>query len=271
MPGHGGGLAEQLRALTDPAAEAFSLGRIGPLVAGYRPPEAPFDAAGDWRHHYRLYSVAPRRLQQTGALVVRRTRLAPGRGVRLGLDGRRDAISGFSYYVRARLDSAADRLGTPASWEVETKLASSPDEPGYLGSGMLKRAEVGGGRLVLTTGGHRQEQRLEGPFTCKWALVDAVQRWPRDRPATFPFTLVDEFDQVRLGQLLVIRAPQPVALSGQTRPLTPIVHVGTGVLPAVYWTDAGGRLLFVVMGLEAYVLAEADGHAAHYPVNWNLS
>jgi hypothetical protein len=73
--------------------------------------------------------------------------------------------------------------------------------------------------------------------------------------AELQFALLDEFDAIHQHQRMVLR--KKVKLDcGVEHPVEFKVFelTGDGVIPTVYWVDNHNRTVFVISGMEAYVL-----------------
>ena len=109
---------------------------------------------------------------------------------------------------------------------------------------------VRGARLGTIAEGNAE--KIEGRLSHQWSLLDAVQRLPG---GTFP-TLRFQFltcDGVLLpDHTLAYRGAIEIA-AGR---LHGYEHLGTGILPWIYYTSDSGRLLIAVSGLEAWLFDE---------------
>jgi len=72
--------------------------------------------------------------------------------------------------------------------------------------------------------------------------------------------LIDHFDEVRLNHVLSKRETTRVSVGNESLKVNIYQQFGEGVLPIEYWVADSGRLLWVVSGIEAYILdAGAEG------------
>jgi len=249
------------------AREHFSLNKIADLVQSYQAPASAFDRNGSWTSTYTINTL----LQEggfgtEGGLTVERVPRADG-GCQLRIDCHRMGRSGFAYRVHVDAECANDALSTPRSWTASSKMAKLPDDPPYLNSGLVKKGAVENGMMRLITGSETQETPLVGRHTLKWCLIDATQRLPGATTKDIDFTLIDEFDQARPGQRLSYRKTAVIEMNGCARRLTAHQHLGSGVIPTVYWIDEDGLLLFIMTGQEIYVLHSSNGATAEFDVH----
>jgi len=243
--------------LTDPR-DLFSLNRIPFIVEAYGPPEGTFDPAGTWVQEYDYVSLGYWHLRTQGGLRIARRPVGNG-SVSMRFDMHRVGRTGYSHYIVAEMEAHNDALAVPKAWRMEAKVALSGDDPPYLNSGMRKMGRIENASLIVNTGRDTKTTALPGPCTCKWSLIDVVQRLPREKTEKLRFSLIDEFDQVRHNQYITYRTTAVLPLKDAPTKLTAYEHLGEGVIPTVYWVDGKGRTLFVVTGVETFVLKSSSG------------
>lgn len=260
----------------------FSLEFISSRLTNFKIPEAPFDPAGNWRLDYGVYTFSTTRQGPSpGGLVGRMTL------TRQAVDEKQADLvlayekngPGTVQKVAATMRCGTGALSTPVRWEYSAEVVDSDGKP-YENSRIAKRAVAADGRIEIVDDHSTRQIALSGPFTVNWALWDAVMRMPRGEAAPLQFTLLDHFDQAKRGQSLAFRKSAVVALGrrqtkeqtwqdlnkgrirqtrwvlsgGRDVTLHAFEQLGEGIVPWVYWTDDQGRLLFVVAGLEVYIL-----------------
>jgi len=257
----------------------FPLSVLAPALAKFTPPEGAFDPKGSWTHRYGVYTVGQRGCGRVGQAEL--SRKPAGDALRLGVRYDKTAAGGINH-VNADIQCRADALASPVAWRVRTGSTGTGGKP-------VPRTEVDqvatldGERIELAAGPVRRTLRVPSPFTLNWCLFDAVQRLPGEGMKPIPFTLLDDFDQVKPDQRLSFHGRVAIPLGG--RP-TVTHHVqklekgtiyrpmlgrtggrevsfmtysltGRGIVPWVYYVDEAGRLLFAVSGIEGYVWEEA--------------
>jgi hypothetical protein len=249
------------------ARQHFSLNKIAAVVDSYQKPEAPFDPHGDYTHTYALCTILGGNFGEEGELRLRRTRVEDGTAV-LEVDVRREGTSNFHHFTTARILSRNDQLSSPISWEWSTKIAPDADAPGLLFTG-LSRSGSANENGVAFEGKEQPGAPLPGAYTTEYSLFDAVQRLagPFD---PVQFTHIDRLDAVQPDHTLRYEGEAQIDLAGQPQTLRAYTHLGPGILPAVYWVEESGRLLFVLVGQEVYVLKEAAGQPARFAAKLTL-
>jgi hypothetical protein len=267
---------------TTKLGDDFSLEFISARLTNFKIPDEPFDPAGDWRLDYGVYTFTS--LQQgpaPGGLVGRMTLVRKTIGENqadLSLAYEKNG-PGTVQKVAATIRCGTDALSTPVRWQYSAEVVDS-DAKLYENSKIAKRAVAADGRIEIVDDHSTRHIGMSGPFTINWALWDAVMRMPRGEGAPIRFTMLDHFDQVKRRQTVAFRTSAVVTLGqrrtkeqigqelekgriqqtrwtltgGRDVTLHAFEQLGEGIVPWVYWTDDQGRLLFVVAGLEVYLL-----------------
>jgi hypothetical protein len=241
----------------------FGLRKIAPLVESYMFPDGAFDPSGGWDHTYRILTLAYSRMQSCGTLnIVREPR--GGGEVFLDIRIERPALSGFTHFTRAEMVCRADAMATPLRWSTTTKIARSWQEDGYLNSEMTKTAQAEEDSIVFTCGSAIERVVVPGATTCRYNLIEAVQRAVPGAFAPVRFCCMDEFDEPTPGHCVEFREAVPLAIGNGARKLNLFFHTGSGLIPSEYWVDGSGRLLFLISGIEVLVLEKADGQSISF-------
>ena len=214
----------------------------------FTPPAAAFDPRGAWKQSYAVHLFADES-GIAGFLELERRPAADG--VVLAAATRLSQMNGFEEQS-VTLTCAA---GVPAPLR-SVKVESVSDATRISISGVVR-----GGSVEWTRAGRTRTTPAPPPLIADWALFDAVQQLKPDaRP--LEFTLLDDGDLVKPAQRLLYAGETAVKTGGGTLALKCWEQTGYGVLPAHYWVDARGRLLFAVAGQKAYLYdPEARSHA----------
>lgn len=238
--------------LSDPASV------VSRVFKHLRPPEGAFDPDGSWSHEYRDGSSYHLKSVMGGLKIQRRP------GGELQIENYRQCPDQYRSYTIATLQCRNDELSTPTAWDVESKVAKSTAAPAYLNSGLSKRAVVEDGRLTLQTGKNRRSHELNGKYTCKWCLLDAVQRLPRLGMPRVAFTLLDEYDELCPNQVLSLQGQGKARTKTGEIEVIAFRHTGSAMVPGVFYVDVNGRLLVYLAGMQLLVLTSADGKPTEY-------
>jgi hypothetical protein len=128
----------------------------------------------------------------------------------------------------------------------------------YGGTGIVNNGEIRNGVVCLNTGNKKIRKPLGNTgLSWKWGLIAVVQKMAEDSTTALQFAMLDEFDALFQNQNLKFR--RKVTLDcGNNRKIDFKVFelTGDGVLPTVYWVDNMNRTIFVISGMEAYVLKD---------------
>ncbi len=260
----------------------FSLEFISARFTNFQIPEGVFDPGGDWQLYYGVYTFAVQSQKPVlGGLVGRMTlarKAVDEKEADLTLNFEKNG-PGTVQKVAAKIRCGTDALSTPVRWQYSAEVVNSQGKP-YENSKIAKRGEAADGRVEITDEQSTRRIAINGPFTINWAVWDAVMRMPREPAEPVRFTMLDHFDQLKRRQTLAFRKSAVVTLGqrrvkeqawqdlekgriqqtrwamtgGRDVTLHGFEQLGEGIVPWTYWTDDKGRLLFVVSGLEVYIL-----------------
>lgn len=264
----------------------FPLNAIAGGLEDFQPPEGPFDPSAGWEQAYGVYTLT-RGCHRAGMLRLRRERTD---GANARLEGHYEKVfpGGHCMRVAGVLDCRTDARATPVAWRWRSEMLR-PDGKAVEGTVLEKTGRAEPGAMHISDPGGTRRVALDSAPTLHWSLFDAVQRLPREAFEPLRFTLIDHFDQPKPEQRLAFRKTCEVMLGGQrvqrhewttlekgrvrrtswacegARPvrLYAYDHLGWGIVPWVYWVSGAGRLLFVVAGLEAYIIESSTGNTAN--------
>ncbi|MEW6358606.1 MAG: hypothetical protein AB1696_19885 [Planctomycetota bacterium] len=258
----------------------FTLNSITHHLMGFTPLGDAFNPSGDWELTYGVYSLGSVRRGpggRTGTLRLRRQ--ADADGATLTANYEKPQSGNTMHKLTAELRCRADALSTPTQWTLQSAAADADGRAVPI-TNLKKSAQVKDGAIVLTDGGRERRIQVPSAYTTNWSIFDAVQRLPRKAFEPIRFTLIDNLDQPKPNHTLSFRKSDDVLLGekivqqpevaelekgritktrraktgGRAVRLHAYDHLGEGIVPEVYWVDNQGRLLFMVAGLEAYIL-----------------
>jgi hypothetical protein len=239
------------------AIARYPLRSLLPALRTFRPPEGDFDPAGPWQQAWGVCTLAGRQpsARRVGRLALDR-RLAGETSI-LEVGYFKD-LTGGRQEVTATLEGpAGSPLATPERWSFRIRLLDTKGEA-VPHTEIARRAAFAGGRITVEDAVERRTLDPGGPYTVNWCLFDAVQRLPGPETRPLAFTLIDHFDQAKPETTLAFRGEMDVQVAGgRTLRTRAYEQLGRGNVPWVYWTDEAGRLVWVVAGLEGYVLEAA--------------
>ena len=238
--------------------ERYPLRSLVTTLRKHNPPAGPFDPAGSWDQTWTVCTLAGRATvaRPVGSLTLRRR--VNGKDATLEVAGVKQLGPGGRQQVAATLYGRADDpLATPDRWTFQIDVLDAAGKP-VPHTQVRKRAAAEKGTITIRDTVETRRIAVAGPYTVNWCLFDAVQRLPRAKTKPLAFTLIDHFDEPKPETTIACRKPMTVAVAGgRTIATHAYEQFGRGNVPWVYWVDEAGRLLYVVAGLEGYVLDES--------------
>ncbi len=230
------------------------------LLRDYHPPGGAIDPSGHWFHQYRLYTVVNGDIPvppARGTLRIERVPQAAGGAVLNISYEKTSRYAGVHTFV-ATVVCAGDDLATPVKW-TSTYTAAAAAHPLKMSLEQNESGAASDGALTIQHGREQTKLPVSSAYTSNWALFDAVQRMARPGGAPLRFTLLDD-DAPKPNQVLAFY--QSVDLKDRW-PRAPnlrvhgFLQIGDGTTPQVYWVDDRGELLFLVSGLNVFILDAA--------------
>ncbi len=236
---------------------------ISNLFLSIKIPEQTFEPENNWEHKYfgiDTYSAIsnPKIIRKRIELTIDRKNQTNGFS-NLTIKTERFCKSNFFFYADAELKCKNDEISTPLTWIYESKVAKRRSDTPYLKSGMKKNIKVAERKLIIETGEASSKMELPGSYTCKWCLLDSVQRMPKVPDKSIEFKMIDEYDSIIGDQTLRFREAAKTETANGMKDVFCFELLGSGTIPATYWIDSSGRLLFYISGMELLVLTEENG------------
>jgi len=243
----------------------FALFGLKGLTQSYIPPPLErFDPEGSWTQSFAMYWLIPRGAIKVGEVTLVRSAKSSN-GFVLGVQPRRFSVSGFSQFVRAELHCENNSLASPVSWVFDSKLARNEHDRPYLQSGRRSSGVIRDGVLIIRDKLRTSRTALSGAYGSEWALMEAVQRLPREHTPAMEYTLIKQFGTLEPAHTLTYRDQVTVPLKKGSLKLHSYCDVGRAVIPTTYWVDEHDRLAFVCTGLQVYALNATNGKAGYCP------
>jgi len=236
------------------------------VLRNYLSPSRPFDPSGKWFHQYKLYTVVNGDIPVPpvrGTLGIERVPQAAG-GAILNVNYEKTSRYAGVHTIRATVVCAGDDLSTPVKWD-STYTAAAPAHPLEMSLKFQESGVARDGSIIIKRGSEQKKLLLPVAYTSSWALFDAVQRMARRDGAARQFTLLDD-DAPKANQVLAFY--QSANLKDRwpgapTLRVNGFLQIGDGIPPQVYWVDDRGELLFLISGLNAYILDAAASTGQH--------
>ena len=171
-------------------------------------------------------------------------------------NGIKDRAARYKYFVSGKVHCAADGTLSPGKWLVSSRIALSEEGTPFGSTGWTNSGEAKNGEVVLKTN-RRPIRKAFGqrPLSWKWGLPAVVQQMAETSRQELYFALLDEFDAIHQHQKMSFRKAVKLDCGGgQLIEFKLFELTGDGVIPTVFWVDDRHRTVFVISGMEAYVL-----------------
>ena len=233
-----------------------SLGVIEPYLNEFQPPSGAFDPAGSWTQTYQIVPLKLELKAFGGQLKIQRTPRVDGAQLEveqeLRLAKERTQPAPYTQWTKASLQCGTGLWSTPRRFTTEA-WTTSPDGQAQAETREKFSAEISGTEIRFS-GVRKPAVRVAREWTLDWALFDALQRLPTDKPASWELDIVEDCDLVRPRQRLSCVGPLAAKVAGKDLQLFGFMHFGPAALPIHYWLDARHRLLFAIHYYRAFIL-----------------
>ncbi len=243
----------------------WSLGLYLEYLSTLRPPTEAFDPDGAWEHTYDVFPIYAAldvtgkgawSLQHKGVMRLKREPVSGEDAFQLHVASEVTFLGWLptrTQRTTASIECAADTLGTPLSWELESVALSAEDSSPVPLSHMRESGVVRDGAVELTFEGGGRTLEVSSPLTSNWSLFEAVQRLPRGNMPEGEFEMLEDLRLRRAHQRLMAEDPTEVTMAGETVRLYGYRQLGEGISPLHYWLDDEGRLLLALGKMRAYI------------------
>jgi len=258
------GFSTLLSQAINPTGE-FSLLKLEKLLPSYTIPPLGNFSTGTFESSYNLYNFYGDNAINAGDFALVSTR--NGESSHFDFISTRSANAGikekgisFQYVVSGNVLCKNNETLSPEKWKVISKI--SADGSAFQDTGIVNQGVVKDGEIILNFGTKKIKIHIDNQvLSWKWGLIAVSQRMAEESITKLQFSVLDEFDHIYRSQKLEFR--KRVNLDcGIGKPIEFKVFelTGDGVIPTVYWVDNTNRTLFVISGMEAYVL---DSHSVN--------
>ncbi len=246
----------------NPAGE-FSLLKLDKLLTNYQFPFVDEFSTTSFNTHYSQFNSYGSKAVRAGELSLhsilkgesQQFDFVSSRLANNGIKGRNQI---FKYLVSGSVHCETNATLTPQKWKVATKIALSEEESAFGGTGTIGEGKVKSGEIQIQSEAKLiRKQFGNQQLSWKWGLIAVVQKMAEASTLELQFAMLDEFDAVYQNQKLRFRRNARIDC-GSDRLIDFKVFelTGDGVLPTVYWVDHLNRTVFVICGMEAFVLGK---------------
>jgi hypothetical protein len=263
MIGWAEGFSTLLSQGINPAGE-FSLLKLEKLLPGYTIPPSGNFSTGTFESSYNLFNLYGNNAVNAGDFTLISTGKGESRyfeftSTRVANAGTKEKGKSFQYVVSGNVICKNNATLSPEKWKVDSRI--SADGSAFHGTGLVNQGTVKQGEIILDFGARKIRKSIDSQIlSWKWGLISVAQKMAEESVAELQFSMLDEFDLLYRNQKLKFKKRVMLDCgTGQPIEFKVFELTGDGVIPTVYWVDNRNRTLFVITGMEAYVL---DNHSA---------
>ncbi len=254
------GFSSMLAVGVNPSGE-FSLLKLEKLLAGYQLPVNDKFSTASFNLGYKMYNLYGDNAVFAGEFhldAVKKDNVYAFdfANWRWADNGIKDRVKRYRYFVSGNVECAADDTFSPGKWRVSSGIALPDGEVPFGGTGLIQNGEARDGEVTIRTN-HRPIRKDFGqsPLSWKWGLPAVVQHMAESSLTSLHFALLDEFDAIHQDQKMRFRKMVKLDCGGGRLVEFKLFELtGDGVIPTAYWVDDQNRTVFVISGMEAFVL-----------------
>lgn len=258
--GWSSGFAAMLSQGLNPSGE-FSLLKLEKLLSGYKFPSTNQFSTVSFKSAYQLYNLYGDNAVFAGEFFLESGMKGKDRWFdflnwRLAAEGIKNKDQKFMYVVSGHVKCKTDPTFSPEKWNVLSRIARSADGVAFGGTGIINEGKATGGEITLKTSGKTIKKTFGSePLSWKWGLPAVMQNMAESSMEELRFSALDEFDAVHQIQKIRFRRNVKINCGNQQLIDFKVFELtGDGVIPTVYWVDNMNRTVFVISGMEAFVL-----------------
>jgi hypothetical protein len=241
--------------------DEFSIKKIQQLLADYSLPTAENFSLNEYFLQYNAWALYPGNAISAGTLSLKREKTATGARTvlmqkRFANSGIKSKSRGFAYHLKSWVETNGTTFEAPLKWDTETWIA---DKSGIDSEGT--RSNVTGSvtdRININVA-KRKTITLDCPQSLVWqrGTIHMVQKMAAENTDKLVFSLLDENYAILPAQQVRFHKKVTLVLNNQQQTFKLYDHTGTGTIPFVYWVDKNNRVVFIISGMESYVLTNS--------------
>jgi hypothetical protein len=161
-----------------------------------------------------------------------------------------------NYIFRGEIAAKNDLLASPVKWECETKISDDVNGSPYLNTLHRWKGSFKNGQVNYHSGSqHIIKKPTNQHLTWKWGIINLVQKMAEQSVPEIHFSALDEMDMIYEHQYARFRKKQLIDCGTSNVEFSVFDVLGDGIIPTVYWVDNFNRVIFIISGVEAYVLS----------------
>jgi hypothetical protein len=249
----------------DPGKE-FALLKLEKILPGYHFPVIDAHSTEDYHLHFTLYNLYRNFVKLAGSFEISKhsdsdpnfhveSVRSSSTDIIFETDEYRKNFKG-SYFFTGDIHAADNMLATPRSWLCRTKIARTRKDPPYLNTGHVWKGWFRNGQIEYESGPYHYTKKAgTGDLTWKWGIINLIQKMAETGQDEIHFSALDEMDMVYEHQYARYRKTKTMDCGVREVDFKVYDVLGDCIIPTVYWVDGLNRVVFIVTGTEAFVLA----------------
>ena len=161
-----------------------------------------------------------------------------------------------NYIFKGQVEAKNDLLASPVKWECETQISDERSGLPYANTLHRWKGSHKNGRVYYHSGSqHIVKTVTNQDLTWKWGIINLVQKMAEQSVPEIHFSALDEMDMIYEHQYARFRKKQVIECGTSNVEFSVFDVLGDGIIPTVYWVDNSNRVIFIISGVEAYVLS----------------
>jgi hypothetical protein len=244
----------------------FSLLKLEKILPEYKIPPCDNFSTDNFRLSYTLYNLYQDLAMNAGTFEITRKggptplyKVTSTRKATADISIENESYTGKfrgNYIFTGEIATKNDLLDSPVKWECETKISGDKNGLPYLDTLHQWKGSFKNGRVYYKSGSQNiVKTPASQHLAWKWGIINMVQKMAEQSVHEIHFSALDEMDMMYEHQYARFRKKQLIDCGTAKVEFTVFDVLGDGIIPTVYWVDIYSRVIFIVSGVEAYVLS----------------
>jgi hypothetical protein len=241
--------------------DEFSIKKIQQLLADYSLPSAEKFSLNEYSLQYNAWALYPGKAIDAGTLSIKRENTETGfRNMlsqeRLANSGVKSKNRGFAYHLKSWVETNGSTFEVPLKWETETWIA---DKTNTVFEGTHRKVTGNTSNEIKINFAKRKIITLKPPQQLVWerGVIQLVQKMASENTNKHTFSILDENYAILPAQQVQFYKEVIIDIYGVKHTFKLYDHTGTGTVPFVYWVDKNNRVVFIISGMESYLLTNS--------------
>ena len=260
-----GSITSLYRGQVDPGND-FSLLKLERILPGYHFPFISSFSTDDFRLVYTLYNLYQEFALQAGSFEISRKKGSDpvyqvicyrnaSADIIVDNDPYKSIFRGI-YIFQGQITTRDDMLASPLTWECETKISDGTAGSPFMDTLHQWKGSFKNGQVYYKSGLNSSKKKpVNKNLSWKWGIINLVQKMAEQSVPEIHFSALDEMDMLYEHQYARFRNKQQIDCGSGNVEFSVYDVLGDGIIPTVYWVDNFNRVVFIITGVEAYVLS----------------